>query len=523
LKCAAQSKVGDIFNNSTKPGDNKMIRKNHTVKINLSGGIVAAGDLHTIMCAAENARVENIQLGVRQQLYCIVADKFAEQFLSVLKSANIIYEVNKEEYPNIVSSYVTEEVFQNGNWLSEGVYKDILDLFDYSPRLKINIIDNNQTFVPFFTGNINFISADTNNYWHLYIRFPKTNITYRWPGLIYSADIPRISKLIEETILAEKHLYYDQQNINADILHTVVQEKGNFISQPISNELQMPAFVLPYYEGFNKYGNKIWLGIYRRDEMFPVSFLKDICSICLQTKVGQLHATPWKSFIVKGIQQHERKLWDYVLGKHRINVRHASNELNWQVEDLCDEGLILKRYLIRQFDKEDVRTFGLCFAIKTQLKTGSFGSVVIRRQVLENRNKHYVLDRYKYDILYTNNFNPNSKEYILFRTDIKKEELAVYLVSLCKYFYESQSDEDFVSHATYRQSAEKPEVLAPAEIIVHQCKYCFTIYDEMYGDTINAIEAGVNFDTLDNSYTCPTCGAAKDAFAAITKPSSIVA
>ena len=35
---------------------------------------------------------------------------------------------------------ITEEVFQNANWLSEGVYKDILDLFDYQPKFKINIV-----------------------------------------------------------------------------------------------------------------------------------------------------------------------------------------------------------------------------------------------------------------------------------------------------------------------------------------------------------------------------------------------
>ena len=54
--------------------------------------------------------------------------------------------------------------------------------------------------------------------------------------------------------------------------------KENFVTQQIREELKMPAFTLPYYEGFNKVGNKLWLGIYRREETFPVSFLKDICT-----------------------------------------------------------------------------------------------------------------------------------------------------------------------------------------------------------------------------------------------------
>ena len=35
-----------------------MVRKNHIVKINIPGGIIPAGDMYTIMCAAEIARVE---------------------------------------------------------------------------------------------------------------------------------------------------------------------------------------------------------------------------------------------------------------------------------------------------------------------------------------------------------------------------------------------------------------------------------------------------------------------------------
>ncbi|MES2773594.1 MAG: rubredoxin [Bacteroidota bacterium] len=494
-----------------------MIRKNHTIKINLHGGIVAAGNLYTIMCAAENAQIKEVQFGTRQQLYCKVADKFAESFLQSLDEARIGYEANEESFPNIVSSYVTEEVFQNANWLSEGVYKDILDLFDYQPRLKINLVDNGQTFVPFFTGNINFIASTVSNYWYLHIRFPRTNNMYKWPDLIYSADIPRLAKLLEETIAANQSLFIGSENANAEKLPGLVYAKGNFITQPIEQDLKLPEFSLPYYEGFNNYGNKTWLGIHRRDDQFDVAFLKDVCAICLKTKVGQLYTTPWKSLVIKGIQQADRKLWNYVLGKYRINVRHASNELNWQVEDLCEEGLNLKRYLVRGFDKDDVRTYGLCFAIKTIPQSGLFGSIIIRKQENRAANKYKMLDRY--DILYTKDFNPNSKEFILFRKDIEKENLELYLVSLCKYFYEWQNEEP-INHSIYQQQLQ-PEKTAPAEAVkVHQCSGCFTIYDEVYGDEVNDIPPGVPFKTL-KDYECPTCGAAKESFVEVVKPTGI--
>lgn len=492
-----------------------MLKKYTTIKINLPGGIVSAGDLYAIVCAAEAAKVEDVQFGIRQQLFLSTLDMRAEALKHGLENAGILFEEDVKSFPNIISSYVAEDVFDNANWLSEGAYKDILDHFDFRPELKINLVDKDQTFVPFFTGNINFISSAISNYWYLYIRFPKTNVTYRWKALIYSFDIPRIARLIEGSIAQNRDLFYGKENANGDVLYTMVHAKESFITQPVTEELAYPQFALPYYEGFNKYGNKSWLGIYRRDEFYPVAFLKEACLICLKTKVGQLYTTPWKSLIIKGIETKDRKLWDLVLGNHRINVRHASNELNWQVEDLSEEALGLKRYIIRQFDKDDVRTYGLCFAIKMGVQTGLFGSVVIRKKDNETSNKRKALDRY--DILYTIDFNPNSKDVVVFRSNIEKENLGIYLVSLCKYFYENKSQDAQMLHHIYRQEEKKETAVPGASQIIYQCAHCLTVYDDHLGDEENDVAAGTPFQALPGSYECPVCAAGKQDFSPIRK------
>ncbi|MBC7828133.1 MAG: rubredoxin [Chitinophagaceae bacterium] len=497
-----------------------MIRRNHTIKINLPGGIVSAGDLFSIVTAAEKARVIDVQFGTRQQIILKVADQYVQELTGSLQVSQIQFEVNSDRFPNIVSSYVTENVFGNSNWLSEGVYKDILDGFDYKPALKINIVDGDQTFVPFFTGNINFISAAAGNYWHLYIRFPKTTIIFRWKEIVYSQDIPRISKAIEEKIFLHKSVFFARNAADGNELYSMIQSAHHFVYGSVKEDLHLPDFTLPYYEGFNMYDNKSWLGIYRRDELFSLNFLKDACMICMQTKVGQLYTTPWKSLIIKGIEHADRKIWDYVLGKYRINVRHASNELNWQIEDNCEEGLNLKRYLIRQFDKEDVRTFGLCFAIKTQPNTGLFGSIIIRKLINESANQRKNLDRY--DILYTKDFNPNSKDFILFRKNIEKENLGIYLVSLCKHFYELESKEELIVHAIYRQGALLDDSSLAPSITIFQCRHCLSVYDTLYGDEVNAIAPGTIFADIPAAYECPTCNAPKDDFVEIKKMSLIV-
>ena len=141
------------------------------------------------------------------------------------------------------------------------------------------------------------------------------------------------------------------------------------------------------------------MGVYRRNELFPLDFLKDVCLLCLKTRIGQIYTTPWKSIIIKGIETVNRNEWGLILSKYHLNVRHAANELNWQIEDICDEGLELKKQLVREFEEADLRTYQLCFAIKTQPKTGLSGSIILKK------NKEDCL----YDLLHTKDFNPNSK------------------------------------------------------------------------------------------------------------------
>ena len=490
------------------------MRYAYQFKINFRGGIVSPGYLFGLLENLQQAGSKHVRFGLRQQLLIDASSKEHKKIISVLKEGNYDYEVNKETYPNISSSYTAAEIFIKETWVSQGVYKDIFDLFDYKPRLKINIADRNQSFMPFFTGNINWIASRNSHFWHLYIRFPKTNILFEWNELIYTNDIARLSKEIENEIFDQRLLYFDNGNADGNILYQRITSKSSFISKPLEEKLEFPPFKLPYYEGYNTYGNKSWLGIYRRDELFDITFLKDICSLCLETKSGELYTTPWKSLVIKGIDEKDYHRWSFILGKHRINVRHASNELNWQVEDANEDGLLLKRMIIREFDKKDIRAYGLCFAVKTQPKSDVFGSVLIRRQFNLIRGRLKPLD--KFDILYSVDFNPNSKEYILFRSGIVKEYLATYLIALCKYFYEQGSEGDLLPGSTY--TVELPEEQKNIETkMLWQCKHCLTVYDEECGEIDKQIPAGTLFDDLNSDYTCPLCEASKSDFQPIEK------
>jgi rubredoxin len=479
------------------------------IYINFTGGIVSPGYLREVLEIAADAKVKNVRFGLRQQLILEIPVKQFAAFSNACASKNIQFAKKKEAFPNIVSSYPAVDIFSSDTWVREGVYKDIFNLFDYTPAIKVNITDSNQNFVPFFTGHVNWVSSGSAHFWYLYVRFPKTEHLYCFPDLVYTNDIGAISKHVEVLITAKKIA-------NGNELYKQLKATKQFISKPIEKQLQPAKFSMPYYEGFNKYNNNYWLGIYRREEMFPIQFLLDVCLICLQTKIGEMYTTPWKSIVVKGIESRDRNLWDYALGKFRINVRHAANELNWQIEDNCEDGLQIKRHIIRYFDKEDVRTYGLCFAVKTKLLSSLFGSVIVRQQEVRNPGRLKALERF--EILYTADFNPNTVNLITFRKDVEKMDLGTYLVSLCKYFYERESCEKSLMIENLKNQVND-DAKTPAEKVVHQCGDCFTIYDEAFGDPDNNIVPGTAFIDLPELYHCPLCDAGKESFVAVNEDS----
>ncbi|MEP6844940.1 MAG: rubredoxin [Panacibacter sp.] len=397
----------------------------NTIKVNFKGGIIPPNDLYNILLAADKSGLLYVRFGLRQQLLFDVEIEEIDNITMELDSLGMSYEINSEAFPNIVSSYPAEKVFIINTWLNKNVYGEIFESINYTPRLKINISDTNQSFTPLLTGNINWVaSPEEANFWYLFIRFPKTNIVYEWKDVIHTKDLAAMSLRIEETILQDAQKFYDNDAANGDELYEKVKS-DIFNSKPAGAPLVLPPFNLPYYEGLNRYDDKYWLGIYRRDELFSIKFLKEICLLCLETGTGPLCSTPWKTIIIKGIEAKHRDDWNSLLDKYQINVRHAANELNFQVEDNSLEALKLKHHLVKYLSGDDTRTFGVCIGIKTRRKSEVFSSILVRRKPIIRIGKWGF--GHVYDILCAKDYNPNERTDFVYSRDNPKFVLAEQL------------------------------------------------------------------------------------------------
>jgi rubredoxin len=480
------------------------VNKYYLIKINLPGGIASVGSLMEILKLFRQAEIDDISFGSRQQLigyikHHINRDFLLEQLSENLKARNISFEANTDIYPNIISSYCAEDVFVNSSWVTEGVYNDIIDQIDFNSKLKINISNPDQSFTPFFTGNINFIASSQFDYWYMYVRPKQSNELVYFPALINTYSIGKVCKIIEKFEFS----HYPDKNYFIDYLM-----QHDFVSMIPQTSLELPSFKLPYYEGFNRYGDKTWLGIYRRKEKFRLDFMMDLCELCIDTKIGQICCTPWKSLIIKNIESKYRERWDILLGKYGINVRHAANELNWHLEDYAPEAIDLKRHVIRQYDDFDIRTFGLSFAVQMKPKSEVFGSVVIKE-----KKSLFGLSK-SYSIYHTEDFNPNTRALVLFEENTSKANLAGVLYQITRSYYNTKLQvENSLKTNIVKQK--------PKTKIIHQCPSCLTVYDDKYGDIVNDIPIGVKFEYLPETYSCPICESPKNEFKSIEVPDTV--
>ncbi|MEO9474779.1 MAG: rubredoxin [Cyclobacteriaceae bacterium] len=456
----------------------------------VKGGIISPGDFLKTLLVAEKLGATHVHFGSRQDILFAAQEKSSQVLEDTFQSIGMHYEVNTFTHQNISSSYVAQDILPGKHWLASHVYHYVLDSFDYKPSLRVNIVDPSQGLVPLFTGQINFIASNQENYWYVYLRFKSEQpAPWQMPLLVYTEDLNKIGQAIEEEDFLNSNKTYNE-------IFTFLTENVKMNTQPVTENLVLPESQFPYYEGINRLSDgKYWLGLYWRDNNYEINILKAIMERCIETEIGKVSLTPWKSFLIKGIFEKDRVGWEKLLGKFGMNLRHSSLELNWHLPALDREALELKFYLVRELDKLDVSTFGLTFTIATSDDITLFSSVVIKKDSTEEG---------LFDILYSKEFNPNLTDYFTYAKQVPKNVLPSLIVELCRTYYEGMVREG--------RSSKVRAITDSVQKDLYQCIHCQTVYDSTLGDDLAGVEKDTTFQSLPETYICPTCGGGKSGF-----------
>ncbi|WP_158839635.1 rubredoxin domain-containing protein [Polaribacter sp. L3A8] len=464
-------------------------------RIIVRGGVLSPGELKYICESVESLGLKTISFGSRQDI--LLPKNVNQEELAQFDKLKIV-EANETGVENIVSSYVCADIFPSTSWLTGDRYLYLLEQFNTESKLKINLTDPKQRLVPLFTGNINFIASEHEDYWYLYVRLPDWKKTQMYPALIYSWDLDKIETAIENVLQEEPE--------TIEMIFDLVSDAVDTNNRTVDKPLEVPFYPFPYFEGMNKIGmDKYWLGLYWRNNKYDISFLKEMCELCSENKIGKISITPWKSFVVKGIPKESKLVWEKFLGKRGINVRHSMLELNWHIPVANKDALNLKKYLVSNFDQNDISTYGLTFGITDYSKAAYyFTSIVVERNKQPEMIGNFQT-RDTYNLLYAKNFDPNTRQYIMHVQDVDKVELPGLLMELSQLYFDQLGSE---IEAEKEVEVQKETT----ELEVYQCKDCLTIYDEAFGDITQNIPAETLFNALPESYECSLCEAPKPSF-----------
>ncbi len=459
-------------------------------RVLIKGGILSPSELKQIINYAESLGLDALHFGSRQDIVFPVHETNAEVDSQFPELSTTM--MDTPTYQNIVCSYVASDIFPSTPWLNGSTYLYILEDFKHQPELKINIVDPRQKLVPVFSGQLNFIASNHEDYWYLDLKLPNWDGSKFYPVLVYSWDIAKVAKIIEEV--------YEQAS-DEEELFALVNKVFEANNRTIEKELSIEFKPFPYYEGMNKMEmDQYWLGLYWRNNRYYLDFLKKFCDFCLANKVGKICLTPWKSFIVKGIPKASKFMLEKLLGKSGINIRHSLLELNWHLPVNDDEALRLKQFIVRDFDQNDISTYGLTFAIADRSKRNQyFTSIVLEKNVQPNLVKDYDV-RPTYNVLYSENFDPNTQNYLVYAQDVDKIELSGLLMELSKKYFSEFSDDLGITSAIEVEVEEKDSQE------VYQCSHCMTVYSEDFD------EPKLPFEELSDDFACSVCESSKEAF-----------
>ena len=491
---------------SAEPSRMQINKKSDLIRAFVKGGFLSPAALLKIMELSKRLGNKYIHFGSRQDIMFPRNDATQAQLDSVFNAIKIEHELSGDIsiHQNIVTSYVAVNVVETTSWVKEDTYNVLIDSFEFTPKLKINIVDPLQSLVPLFSGELNFIASKEENYWYLYIRDPrKGTILECWPRLILGQDIPRIALELEK-------IFLEFLPFTAEELYLVL--KNNYVRityKPINEKLKLHNTAFPYYEGLNAMlNNQYWLGLYWRNNQYDIEFMSAACKLCQETNISKINIIPWKAFIVKGIKSSDRIRWQKVMGKFGINERHSSLELNWHLPVIDTEALELKRFLVRELDQQDISIHGLTFTIQTDRDMFFFTSIVIQKNNPTGSTGYY-------DILYAKDFNPNTITYLTYARQVRKELIPPLLMELSKLYFrqlnpEKEPDKEIRSLTPASQAAPS----------AFQCSNCLTVYDPKYGDELGNIPPGTPFQNLPDTYRCHVCDSEKKYFVVVNEQHS---
>lgn len=459
------------------------------LRILTAGGSVSPGDLQQVAALAQAYGLTTLEISNRQEL--LLTTERPVQREDMARRIHALGMTTSEPdtlAQNIVSSLPATDVYPDTPWLTVGVYLDVLAQFTHPPQLKISLVDPAQSLVPLVTGNINFVAAPEPDYWFVLLRPSGSVRRYVWPVLIASESVGTFAQVVETH-------YLTGVKGTVDNFYKLVMAEFVGKTRKPAIELTLPEVGVPVYEGFHRMqSGNYWLGLYRKNQLFPLVFIEALCDLCRQTRIGKIYLTTNKTLLIKDIREEDRPAWDRLLGRFGIRTNLPAWHLNWQLPNADAASVALKNHILHQLEESDVRTDELSFAVNVPFSEAA-ASVVIQ----QNGNPE------SFDVYQRTHQTTTNVQYVVVAKSRPVAQLSEVVQQLALAYYQRLN-----RPAPTPVFEEEPPV--KPKHLVQECQHCLSRYDARYGEPHRGIVAQTAFDALPSNYVCDVCEAEKTAF-----------
>lgn len=452
--------------------------------INSPGGLFTPKDLRHCAIAAQD---HGLYLGQRQNI--IIPDiVFNHSELQKL-SASVHCQDYYQHKSNLVCSHAAGGLAGEDDWAYRNdAYLEILAQIPALPQLKVNLCSPEQSLFPLFSGQLNFITSNTEGYWHLVLNI--NNTRQLLPFLLRSNQVHQVIALIDANTPSGALL--DSEQIMALLTGQLTIDS----QQP---ELELHSRHLSDYEGFQQMRDgKFALNIFSNHKRWDPKFLCELCDLADRQRLGRIYLTSGRSLLIKHIEENLCFEWQNLIGRHNITLRHSEQDLSWLVPAEKRTLVNIKEKIIRRLHAEGLSFQGLYIALDpSEFDCGAQIIISSQRQA----------DQDSYQVFHKKDFDYRHSGFLRAASKLNFEELLDILYALREMFFEQSSRVNIV-----RMQALKTSEHIAAAMHIYQCPNCFTQYHEKIGEAHRGIAPGTLFKELPTDWSCELCETNKQYF-----------
>lgn len=457
-------------------------RKSETLILQTAGGLLSAPLLRQLADTARANGAGRVRATCRQEL---ILDGLPPHRVRDVWSMlpNERFRLDREDHePNIVTTAPVAGIRPGRDWLTPGVFQDLLADLPFRPQLPVSIADPVQPFLPSRMGQVSFLAMEQPDTWALEVVLPNATDTWRAPGTLHAHDLsPAIERI--------QRFYLRPTGDPAVELFTRLEDLLRSDNGPVE-EVTVPSYAPPGHAA----------SLPMPEDGWPATFLQELAVWALQRDNVTLSLTPWRTLLVRGIEEEDTRTVARLCAVNRI-PREASP---WHTHVLATPECTADAH-------------ALCDALTRVSPTNPGVSLAVTSNA-GSLDTHLHLERRRPATL--GGLRP--ARYTLTLRDLDNTR-ATTAERVIEGLHLPEVTTEILAWLDLRSALLAPPESVPATPMEtkpapthdhHTCMDCLTVYDSDFGDPLAHIAPGVPFESLPDEWQCPTCGAPATQFTA---------